>query len=167
MKISRIAWVLVFVLTSSVFWAAGTANAAVNAYLKIPGIEGPATAKDQWAGWIPVESVTFTSEAARDAASGMASGKRQHQPFVITKQVDSASPKLFEAVSSGKHFATVQVAYVNARGQVIKRVEMSDVMLAVRKAGGSQMEEVQFTFQKITLQDSNGKTTATDDWLSR
>ena len=169
MKISRTAWVLVFVLTSSVFLAAQSASAAIDAYLKIPGVEG--TAKGPWAGWIAVDSVNFSSEAVRDAASGLATGKRQHQPFVIMKETDAASPKLVQFCASGKHFASVQVAYVNAAGQVIKRAEMSDALiLTARRAGGSpgrEMEEIQFTFQKITLQDGNGKTTATDDWLSR
>lgn len=168
MKISRSAWMLALVIASSLFWAASPARAAIDAYMKIPGVEG--TAKGEWAGWIPIESVTFTSEAARDAASGLASGKRVHQPFVITKQVDSASPKLFEAASHGGHFATVQVAYVNAEGQVIKRAELSDVMLQARKAGtggGHEMEEIQFAFQKIVFQSKEGKTMATDDWVSK
>lgn len=172
MKVRRTAWVLVFVLASSVFLTARSANAAVDAYLKIDGIQGESTtSKGQWAGWIAVESVSFPAEAVRDAASGMASGKRQHQPFVIMKQIDKASPLLVQACASGKHIPAMQVAYVNAAGQVIKRIEMTDaVILTTRKAGGSpgrEMEEIQFTFQKITLQDKAGKTAATDDWLSR
>jgi type VI secretion system secreted protein Hcp len=167
MKVRKAAWILVFVLTSSMFLMARPASAAIDAYLKIPGVEG--SAKGPWAGWIAIESVNFPPDAARDAASGMASGKRSHQPFVVVKETDVASPKLFQAAASGQHFPTVQVAYVNAEGQVTKRAELSDVMLATRKAGGSgrQMEEIQFTFQKIALQTKEGKTTATDDWLSK
>ena len=32
--------------------------------------------------------------AARDAASGLATGKRAHKPFTITKQYDKATPML-------------------------------------------------------------------------
>lgn len=170
MKNVRIAWVLVFVLASSVFLAAAApANAAIDAYLKIPGVEG--SAKGKWAGWIPVDSINFSMEAARSAsremATGQATGKRMHDPFVVMKHTDMASPKLFEAASSGKHFPTVQVAYVNAAGEVTKRVELTDAILTTRKAGGdpkNEIEEIQFTFQKIEFQAANGNKTAVDDW---
>jgi len=45
----------------------------------------------------------------RDAASGLASGKRHYKPFTITKPVDKASPKLAEAAASGKKIPRVQV----------------------------------------------------------
>jgi len=34
-----------------------------------------------------------SAPAPRDAASGQSSGKRQHDPVVVTKQTDAASPK--------------------------------------------------------------------------
>lgn len=36
----------------------------------------------------------------RDAASGLPTGKRQHKPMTITKELDKSSPKLAESVSS-------------------------------------------------------------------
>ena len=38
------------------------------------------------------------------AASGTPTGKRQHKPLTITKEVDKATPKLAEAVAKGKVF---------------------------------------------------------------
>ena len=35
-----------------------------------------------------------SAQNAKDAASGQASGKRQHQPVTVRKEVDAASPKL-------------------------------------------------------------------------
>ncbi len=37
----------------------------------------------------------------RDAASGLPTGKRQHKPFVITKELDKASPLLAKAAAGG------------------------------------------------------------------
>jgi type VI secretion system secreted protein Hcp len=34
----------------------------------------------------------------RDPASGQATGKRQHKPFVITKEIDESSPRLYAAL---------------------------------------------------------------------
>jgi hypothetical protein len=39
-------------------------------------------------------------KAARDAASGMASGKRQHKPITIRKEIDKASPQLMTTFSA-------------------------------------------------------------------
>ncbi len=33
-------------------------------------------------------------KGGRDAASGMATGKRQHKPLVITHEIDQSTPKL-------------------------------------------------------------------------
>jgi len=43
--------------------------------------------------------VVFTNQPAtkRDAASGMASGKRQHKPIRITKELDKSTPLLIQA----------------------------------------------------------------------
>ena len=48
-------------------------------------------------------SITFEQEilSPRDAASGLPTGKRQHKPFVITKELDKSSPVLAKGVSGG------------------------------------------------------------------
>ncbi|HLJ73502.1 MAG TPA: hypothetical protein VKU62_02870 [Thermoanaerobaculia bacterium] len=42
--------------------------------------------------------------APRDVATGMATGKRQHKPFVIVQQVDSSTPII---LNGGKQFVSV------------------------------------------------------------
>jgi len=42
-----------------------------------------------------VRGFSFQTTAPRDVSTGLATGKRQHQPFSITNQTDVASPKLF------------------------------------------------------------------------
>ncbi len=44
---------------------------------------------------------TLSAALARDAASGLPTGKRMHKPIVITKETDKASPKLMNN-SAGK-----------------------------------------------------------------
>ena len=39
-------------------------------------------------------TATTSAQTPRDATSGQASGKRQHDPLTVSKQVDAASPKL-------------------------------------------------------------------------
>lgn len=45
----------------------------------------------------PAESIRVTT--AREAGSGMATGRRMHKPITITKEWDAASPKLMLSVA--------------------------------------------------------------------
>lgn len=86
--------------------------------------------------------------APRDAASGMASGKRMHKPFTITKEIDVASPKLAEACASGKHFQEVDVDMGSAHYKLEDVVISSDT----KSSGGDRpMETLTFTYQKIEM----------------
>ena len=90
--------------------------------------------------------------APRDIATGQASGKRMHKPFVIMKTVDAASPKLMEACASGKHFATVNVDMMS--GGAMKHYTLEDVVISSDKqsSGGDRpMESISFTYQKIEM----------------
>lgn len=166
--------------------------AAVDAYLKIEGIDG--SSKDPGhANWIGVTRVaagdlngdaaadreasapsvsevtahaatsgagagkvtetksasgTSATAAPRDMATGMASGKRMHKPFVIVKEMDAASPKLMQACASGKHFPSV---VVDMGG---KQYTLYDVVIASdqKMAGGERpTESITLTYQKIEM----------------
>ncbi len=43
-------------------------------------------------------ALSHSVKSPRDAASGLATGKRMHKPMTITKQLDKSSPKLFTLV---------------------------------------------------------------------
>src|SRR5712692_2862842 len=47
---------------------------------------------------INVFSYQYSVTSPRDAATGQASGKRQHHPLVITHELGASSPQFFEAV---------------------------------------------------------------------
>jgi hypothetical protein len=77
-------------------------------------------------------SVEVTSP--RDAASGMATGKRMHKPMTITKELDKSSPMLTESMSSAG--------------------TSSDATLAKGSGGGSGKVNVQdLSFSKVNVQD--------------
>lgn len=67
-------------------------NVSAAGYIKFEGIDGEAMDKDH-KGWSDILSVSGLA-SPRDAASGMATGKRQHKPITITKRVDQATPAL-------------------------------------------------------------------------
>lgn len=173
MNVRRFALALAFAFSATLLVAAAPASAAIDAYMRIEDakgqIKGSGTGK--WAGWIPVENATYDVSSPRDAQSGLATGKRMHKPFTITKEQDMSSPVFMRAVASGEHFTRIEIAYV--RGDVVtKRMVLTDVMITSRKAGGDAKslssahatEQIEFTFQKIEMTSADGKVMAADDW---
>jgi type VI secretion system secreted protein Hcp len=66
------------------------------AYMTLQGqkqgeIKGGVTQKGR-EGWIALLAFDYGIETPFDAASGRPSGKRQHKPVVIRKEIDEASP---------------------------------------------------------------------------
>ena len=77
---------------------------ALMAYLKRKGqqqgqIEGSVTQKGR-EGKIAVIAATHEIVSPRDAASGLPTGMRQHQPWLLTKEVDAATPLLYRLLAN-------------------------------------------------------------------
>ena len=130
-----------------------------------------------------IAGIRFFSEtvAPRDAATGHASGKRIHKPILFTKEWDKATPLLFKALVTNEVLKSVLFEFVrtNADGEegVHFRVKLTNANIASVKSyldltdtsGDSydahELEDVELTFQKIELEDVDGKTMAVDDWM--
>ncbi len=117
----------------------------------------------------------------RDAATGMASGKRQYSPIVFTKQWDAASPQLLEALTSNESLSLVEFDFIrtSATGEesVYETIKLTNATISSLKryigfpdAGeppdARALEDVGITFQKIEISNNDGKTTAMDDWTA-
>ena len=48
----------------------------------------------------------------RDAASGLPTGKRQHKPMVITKEVDKSSPLLYNALVNNENLSSFELKFM-------------------------------------------------------
>ena len=59
--------------------------------------------------------IVFTSQVQnpRESSSGMATGKRMHKPFVITKEFDKASPMLARESPTKQSLGKVSVSDIN------------------------------------------------------
>lgn len=86
---------------------AASAVAAVDSYLIIDGIQGEAAG-----GSIHLTSVVHEA----DAASGLATGKRQHSPITIVKEVDKASPLLAQAMATHKPISQMSITFEGGTG---------------------------------------------------
>jgi type VI secretion system secreted protein Hcp len=79
---------------------------AYEAYLALKGtkqgqIKGSVTKKGK-EGSILVHSFTHEVVAAMDPLSGKPTGKRQHKPVVLTKDIDQSSPALWIALTTNE-----------------------------------------------------------------
>jgi hypothetical protein len=84
----------------------------------------------------------------RDAASGLPTGKRQHRPMTITKELDKSSPKLAETVAKGKP----------SSDQPSSEISIGEP--GVQAAQGSVMGAGKATFKEFTVtKRCDGKTT--------
>ncbi len=90
-----------------------------DAYLNIDGIKGEST-EDKHKDWIEVLSynhgVTQPTSATRSSSGGGSTGASEHGDIVVTKFVDMSSPKLLEAVSTGKHFKKASIEFMRQGG---------------------------------------------------
>jgi type VI secretion system secreted protein Hcp len=118
----------------------------------------------------------------RDAATGLSTGKRQHKPFRITKEIDRSTPMFFSALTRNEimtevlfqHFYTTKegvetllytVKLINANLSGI-RSWMHNTKDESTKALG-YLEEISFTYERIEWSHEVGSTSAVDDWTER
>jgi type VI secretion system secreted protein Hcp len=158
---------------------------ASSAFLTLAGqkqgaITGGVTIKGR-EGSILVHSFENEILSALDPTSGLPTGKRQHEPIVIVKEIDKSSPKLWSALVNNENLTTwvlrfwatgptgveqeiYTITLTNARIASIR--EFMDENLAPAEATLPLLEEVTFTYQKIQWTWTDGGITATDDWSS-
>ena len=119
--------------------------------------------------------------APRDAATGQATGRRQHSPIIVTKEWGAASPQLFQALVTNESLKTVQFDFytpaANADGtaQRFFTIKLSNAFVSkIEKyehfnATGHQdanderfLEDVSLTFQKIDIMHVASASSASD-----
>jgi type VI secretion system secreted protein Hcp len=143
--------------------------------------KGDTTAKGQ-EKWIRCSQFLLSLTVPRDAATGLATGKRQYAPIVITKEWDAASPQMFQAASTNEVLPQVELEFSKTGPtgveSVVQTVTLTNATISAMKqyigfpdAGEPPsphaLEDVSFTFQKIEITNAEGKTTAVDDWSAR
>lgn len=129
----------------------------------------------------------YDVKSPRDAATGMASGKRQHGAITFTKAIDSSSPQIFQALTSnevlksvlfefrstsadGQEMVFYQITLTNASiSEVEQYIDMPGLVTSAAgkhsaASDSSPLEDVSLTFQKIEVASQVGKTMAADDW---
>jgi len=91
---------------------------AFNAYLKIDGVDGESTGKG-FEKFIELQSFNFGAQMPHtmSGAGGFSAGRPDVSAFSVSKLTDVASPILFSACCSGKHFLKAWVVVNKSSGQ--------------------------------------------------
>lgn len=115
----------------------------------------------------------------RDIASGLPTGKRQHKPLLVTKEIDKSSPLLYTVLCSNETLTEVVFKFwkPSASGKEIQyyTIRLTNANIAARKTYFPNMlvaentklphlEEVSFTYQKIEWTFEEGGISFEDDW---
>lgn len=152
------------------------AHAALNAYLNLKGqkqgsIKG-GVIKSGREGTIEVLSVSHEIVSPRDPATGQATGRRTHKPFIIHKKIDKSSPLLSKALVNNENISTWELDFyqpASKGGEALAyTIKLTNANVAsirlITDANGNLTEEVSFTYQKIEWTWNDGKIMADDDW---
>lgn len=154
------------------------AEAALNAYLRLKGqkqgdIRGGLSLKGR--GSIAVVAFGHEIVSPRDPASGLPTGKRQHKPLVITKELDKSTPLLYNVLVNNENVSEweLQVFGQTAAGTEghLYTIKLTNANIAsIRtyddKDTGKLMEQISFTYQRIEWIWVAGGIMALDDWAT-
>jgi type VI secretion system secreted protein Hcp len=111
--------------------------------------------------WILIEKIDESAVSSRDASSGRASGKRQHETIKVVKLIDASSPQLRKAETTGEHLKEVVFEFYRPNGkdkeEVYETIRLSDAIISSiqdRGANGAghdvrPTEEISFEYEKI------------------
>jgi type VI secretion system secreted protein Hcp len=131
-------------------------------------VEGEATEKghEKWITLDGYDGDATVPVASSGSGSGTTTGKVRFEPIVITKPIDKSTPKLFEALVTGKHLPDVQIDFVRANGkggdETFYSVKLEQVLVTgvhqsdEGKAGGRPLEQVSLVFESIEITEGDG-----------
>ena len=163
---------------------------ALNAHLKLKGqkqgeIKGSVTQKGR-EGKIMVIAAHHEIVSPRDPASGLATAKHTHHPFVITKEIDKSSPLMYSALINSENLIEWELQFwragstgvagsgVEKQYYTVKLINarVADISFAMPNnkhpelAKLAEYEDIAFVYQKIEWTWVDGGIVAADDWIA-
>jgi type VI secretion system secreted protein Hcp len=135
-----------------------------------------------------VIAVSHSIVSPRDPQSGLPTGQRLHKPFVFTKELDKATPLLYNIICTNENITSAIFKFWSPQKSIATQgtgsefqhytVELTNANIAsydFRMANirhpdlvkFAEYEEVALTYQKIQWTWNDGGITAADDWQAR
>jgi type VI secretion system secreted protein Hcp len=118
-----------------------------------------------------------------DVESGKASGKRQHSPIILIKNIDYSTPQLLQSAYSNEILKNVVIEFLKkdreGRTTTYYKITLTNATISqISQYGGiaspdnainlnnngNMYEEVSLTFQSIQFDHLVGNTSAIDNW---
>jgi type VI secretion system secreted protein Hcp len=128
---------------------------------------------------ILVEAFSHTVTVPTDPQSGQPTGQRVHKPLTITKVFDKSSPMLYKALSSGERLTKCEIKWWRTSSQGVQEhyftTKLEDAIITTisarmpncqdpSQAHFTHLEDVSFSYRKITWTHEIGSTSGEDDW---
>lgn len=156
---------------------------ALTAYMAVKGnsqgdIKGDCPQGGDKKDKILLYNIDHLVEIPKDTHTGLPTGQRIHQPFTVLKHKDVSSPKLFQMCCTGE-VGTVEVLYFRIKDTgeeenyfkitmeeaiIVSMREFTPTTFLPENKPFKDMEEVSFTYSKITWNYADGNIEFTDDW---
>jgi type VI secretion system secreted protein Hcp len=156
---------------------------SLTAYLAVKGknqgdIKGDCPQGGDKKDKIIVYAVEHSVEIPKDTHTGLPTGQRIHNPFTVVKHKDLSSPKLFKACSTGEQCdVTLDQYRIKPDGTeekfftvkleeaiVVTMREYTPMTFIPENKPYHDMEEVSFTYSKITWTYNDGNIEYVDNW---
>ena len=172
---------LFIVFIAMLVGAAPDAHAAAEAYFKATNIPGDSL-RELWKDYTAVFGYNHEVIAPIDVATGQATGKRQHRPFKILKEVSRNSPGFEQALVKGATLpsAELRIIKTNPAGEEfvayiyrftnVRIISIRDWMpnsLESSDPGAPYRQEVAFTYTGIEWESTESRTIASDSWTNQ
>lgn len=140
-------------------------------------IKGSNTVKDRDKSSEIIE-LHHTVRIPIDARRGTISGKRVHEPVTVMKEIDTASPQLYQACAEGKTLDFVDIAFYRITAEGLEKeyysIRLEQVKVAAVEAilpntqnpqndRLTHYEKVRFMYEKVTWKHADGLE-YTDSW---
>lgn len=141
------------------------------------------TPREKHQSKIPGISFHYNVKSPRDSATGQASGKRTHGPVSFLKAWGPSTPQFFQALCTNELLTSVLFEFVktgpNGEEYVYHTVHLTNATVSEvehyvgddepRKPShdSQELERISLTFQRIEIQNKDGKTMAVDDWFQK
>lgn len=132
-------------------------------------------------GKILVQAELNDVKIPRNPQTGLPSGKRVHEPFTLTKEIDKSSPKILQALTSGEQLSEVLLEYTRissaGKEELYYTIKLENAIavsvkkwvpncLDKSKESYGHMEDVSFSYEKVTWSFTTDGIEADDSWLA-
>ena len=128
-----------------------------------------------------IQGLSHKIDIPKSPQTGLPTGKRVHGALIVTKELDKASPKLFQALTSGEQLSNVKLSYYRispaGKEELYYTTELKNAIITeidtwvpncldLNQRTMGHMENVAFTYETIVDTWTPDGIEAQDSWSS-